>query len=160
MARGLLLQNVEGGNAVQESRYERLRTRQGRQVYIVMVCEDLGEAAEVGELLSKVNTGSLITYRRAEDVLLNYPSGRVALIVLADSQDPAKVGRTLKLMRHRWPNCPIVVVGDEGGGELEMAARIEGASYLVRPVSSQQWAGMVEHVLGSRSRIASEERLG
>ena len=125
-----------------------------------MVCENLGEAAEVGKLLTKVNTGSLITYRRVADVLLNAPASRIALIILANSDSPVTVGMTLKRMRRRWPNCPIVVVGDEGAGEFEMSARIEGASYLVRPVSSTQWASMIEHVLGSSSQIALEERLG
>ncbi len=139
---------------------QRMKRRQGRQVCIVMICEDLGEAAEVGKLLAQVNTGSLITYCRAADVLLNAPAGRIALIILANSDSPAMVGMTLKRMRRRWPNCPVVVVGDEGAGELEMSARIEGASYLVRPVSSTQWASMIEHVLGSSSQIAQEERLG
>ncbi len=121
----------------------------GERFYIVMACEDLGEAAHVGRQLSQVNNGALITYRRAEDVMLNCPSGRVALIILANSDDPETTGRILSWMRHRWPRCPAVVIGETGGGEMEIAARKGGASYLTRPVSSQQWAGLVEHVLST-----------
>ena len=132
---------------------ELLRKRIGRgtgeRFYIVMACEDLGEAAQVGRQLSQVNNGALITYRRAEDVMLNCPFGRVALIILASSDDPETMGRILSWMRHRWPRCPVVVIGETGGGDMELAARKGGASYLTRPVSSQQWAGLVEHVLST-----------
>lgn len=121
----------------------------GERFYIVMACEDLGEAAQVGSQLSQVNNGALITYRRAEDVMLNSPSGRVALIILANSDDSETMGRILSWMRHRWPRCPAVVIGEMGGGDMEIAARKGGASYLTRPVSPQQWAGLVQHVLST-----------
>ena len=121
--------------------------RVSEKLYIVMACEDLDEAAQVGRQLSQVNNGALITYRRAEDVMLNCPSGRVALIILANSDDPEAIGRTLSWMRHRWSRCPVVVIGEMGGGATELAARKGGASYLARPVSPQQWASMVQHVL-------------
>ncbi len=126
---------------------KRIGQRVSERLYIVMACEDLGEAAQVGRQLLQVNNGALITYRRAEDVMLNCPSGRVALIILANSDDPEAIGRTLSWMRRRWPGCPIVVVGETGGGAMELAARKGGASYLTRPVSPQQWEGMVQHVL-------------
>ncbi len=91
--------------------------------------------------------------------MLNAPTGRISLIIVAGSCDPIKVGRTLNWMRHRWSRCPITVVGDEGGGDLEMAARVNGACYLTRPVSERAWAGMLEHTLRS-SKIALEEKLG
>ena len=47
---------------------------------IVMACEDAAEAAQVGEQVSQVNRGSLVTYRKAEDVLLNSPAGQVVLV--------------------------------------------------------------------------------
>jgi len=134
--------------------------RHSQRLCIVMACQDASEAGEVSRQLSQVNSGTLITYRRAEDVLLNSPTGRVALIVLAGSEDPEAVERTLEWMRHRWPHCPIAVVGDQGGGLMEMAARKGGAFYLTRPVDPRQWAAMVQHVLAARGRIATEETLG
>lgn len=121
----------------------------GERFYIVMACEDLGEAAQVSRQLSQVNNGALITYRRAEDVMLNCPSGRVALIILANSDDPETMGKILSWMRHRWPRCPAVVIGETGAGDMEIAARKGGASYLTRPVSPQQWDGLVQHVLST-----------
>lgn len=141
-------------------RLEKVRTRRSRGLCIVMVCGDFAEAAEVARRLLQVNTGSLVTYRRAEDLLMNTPAGRVALIILADGSDPRKVDGTLKWIRQRWARCPVVLVGDEGGGEMEMAARVNGASYLTRPVSSQQWAAMIEHAMSSERWVASEETLG
>ena len=131
--------------------------RTGERFYIVMACEDLGEAAQVGKQLSQVNNGALITYRRAEDVMLNCPSGRVALIILANSDDPETMGRILSWMRHRWPCCPAVVIGETGGGDMEIAARKGGASYLTRPVSPQQWAGLVQHVLSTGTATVTAE---
>jgi DNA-binding NtrC family response regulator len=123
-----------------------------------MACEDAAEASRVGHQLSQVNTGCLITYRRAEDILLNSPLGKVAMIVLASGDDPEAIGRMLTWMRHRWPRCPVAVIGDSGGGEMEMAARKGGACYLTRPVAAEQWAAMVEHVLRVRGPVASEKR--
>jgi FixJ family two-component response regulator len=134
----------------------------GHRLCIVMVCQDMSEAVQAGRQLSQVNNGSLITYRRAEDVLMNCPTGNVALIVLASSDDPAVTSAVLGWMRHRWPRCPLVVIGDGGGGELEMTARKGGASYLARPVSAEQWAAMVGHAFSPRGQeaAAKEERLG
>ncbi len=132
---------------------KRVGRRAGERLYIVMACEDLDEAVQVGRQLSQVNNGVLITYRRAEDVMLNCPSGRVALIILANNDDPEAIGRTLSWMRHRWPQCPIVVIGEMGGGAMELAARKGGASYLTRPVGPQQWAGLVQHVLTGAAKV-------
>ncbi len=140
-------------------RPERESARRRERLCIVMACGDAAEAAQVGQQLLQVNTGSLVTYRRAEDVLLNSPSGKVALIILASAEDPEAIGTTLKWMRRRWPGCPITVVGDVGGGEMEIAARKGGASYLARPVASEHWAAMIAHVLRVPGRIASEGRL-
>ena len=80
--------------------------------------------------------------------MLNAPSGRVALVILATSDVPAVLARTLRWLRHRWPKCPVTVVGDVGSGEHEIAARQGGATYLTRPVSDQQWAAVLSNVLG------------
>lgn len=118
-----------------------------RTVCIVMACTDMNEANLVGQQLLELNNGCLVTYRRAEDLMHSPPAGKVALIILATADKPAAISRTLKWLRNRWPRCPITVVGDRGGGELEMAARQGAALYLTRPVSSAQWAGILSHVL-------------
>lgn len=141
-------------------RLERESARHSERLCIVMACEDAAEASQVSLQLSQVNKGCLITYRRAEDLYFNSPSGKVALIVLASSEQPEAIGGTLRWMRHRWPHCPIAVVGDTGAGDAELAARKGGASYLTRPVTPEQWAALVTHVLRVPGRVASEERLG
>lgn len=123
---------------------------------VLMACVDAAEASQVGMQLLKVNKGSLVTYHKVEDVLTNTPAGRVVLIILATGDDPERVGRNLAWMRHRWPQCPIAVIGDEGGGEMEMAARTGGASYLTRPVRPEEWAALVEHVLTAKRGVATE----
>ena len=137
-------------------RSERESARHRQRLCIVMACGDAAEAAQVGQQLLQVNSGCMVTYRRAEDVLLNLPSGKVALIILASAEDPEAIGATLSWMRRRWPVCPITVIGDVGGGEMEIAARKGGASYLTRPVAPEHWAAMIAHVLRVPGRIASE----
>ena len=119
---------------------------------IVMVCTDMAEADEVGRQLSEVNSGCLVTYRRAEDLLYNAPTGKVVLIILATADTPAVISGTLKWLRRRWSRCPVAVVGDVGSGQHEIAARQGGAFYLTRPVDPQQWNALLAHVLrGSQS---------
>ncbi|KPK85596.1 MAG: hypothetical protein AMJ81_03305 [Phycisphaerae bacterium SM23_33] len=140
-------------------RQDKLAARRER-LCVLMACEDVAEAAQVGEQVLKVNKGSLVTYRKAEDVLLNSPAGRVVLIILAAGDDPETLGRNLAWMRHRWPRCPIAVIGEKGGGATEMAARIGGASYFARPVRPEEWAAMVTHVLSRKLTVATEVGLG
>ena len=54
----------------------------------------------------------------------------------------------------------MVVVGSEGCGEHELAARIGGASYLTRPVHSGQWEGLLSHALGPRANLGRKEPAG
>lgn len=132
-------------------------TVRSERLCIVMACDSADEAAEVGRLIWQVNTGSLITYRRAEDLMFNSPSGKVALVILATGDSPQVIGRILSWLRHRWPRCPVAVIGNAGGGELEMTARTGGASYLARPVSPDQWAAMIQHVLNVPDRITGNK---
>jgi DNA-binding NtrC family response regulator len=126
-----------------------------------MVCEDQHEASEAARQLLQVNNGSLVTYRRAEDALLNSPAGRVALIILAhQEQTPESTGRMLAWMRRRWPDSSVAVIGNDGGGTLEVTARIGGACYFVRPVTPDQWRSMFEHVMRSQVGTIEEESLG
>jgi len=136
------------------------RTRHRERLCIVVACGDVAEAAQISRQISQVHKGTLVTYRRADDILLNAPAGRVALIILAADNDPVAIGKTLGWMRRRWPRCPIVVIGNVGGGALEMAARTGGASYLTRPVSAEEWAALVQHVLSMHAQMISEVELG
>jgi DNA-binding response OmpR family regulator len=142
-----------------DTRREQIGVRRER-LCVLMACGDAAEAAQVGQQVLKVNKGSLVTYRRAEDVLLGSPAGRVVLIILASGEDPRIVGRNLAWMRRRWPQCPIAVIGEKGGDATEMAARIGGASYLTRPVRPEEWAALVEHVLSTKLGVAKEVELG
>ena len=114
---------------------------------IVMVCADAGEAEQVGRKLLEVNMGCLVTYRRAEELMYNTPTGEVVLAILATDDPPARIRRTLRWLRNHWPRCPLTVVGDAGCGEHEMAAREGGATYLTRPVAGHQWSALLGHVL-------------
>jgi len=135
-------------------------TRHRERLCIVVACADTAEAARLGSQISQVYTGTLVTYRKAEDILLNAPAGRVALIILVADDDPARLGKTLSWMRRRWHRCPVTVLGAEGNVELETAARMQGATYLTRPVGPEQWASLVQHVLSMHGRIATEVELG
>jgi DNA-binding response OmpR family regulator len=108
-----------------------------------MACSDMQEAGQVAGCLAELNTGCLVTYLKAEDLLLNAPGGPVALIILATDDSSRVLRRTLSWLRHRWPACPITVVGDEGCGDYEMAAREGGATFLTRPVSPEHWSAIV-----------------
>ncbi len=119
----------------------------GSKICVVMACADKGEAEAVSKQLLQLNNGYLVTYRRAEDLVHNQPTGKVALVILSVWDDPAHLGRIIRWLKHRWPTCPVTVVGDEGGGHDEMAARMGGALYLTRPVFPTQWTDLLEHVL-------------
>jgi DNA-binding NtrC family response regulator len=125
-----------------------------------MVCVDADEASLVGQELLQVNSGALLTYRKVEDILLTAPAGRVVLIIMAGNEAPVAVDKALNTMRHRWPRSPVVVIGEPGDRELELAARRGGASYLVRPVRAQEWTALVQHAFGKRTGVTSEEVLG
>ncbi len=114
----------------------------------------MSEADQVGRLLSQVDSGCLVTYRKSSDILHNMPSGNVALIILASDDSPAALTDMLRWLGRRWPRCPLTVVGNEGAGYHERAARIGGALYLTRPVAPQDWTAILSHVLtGQREGI-------
>lgn len=138
----------------------KVNARHTERLCIVVACTDAAEAADISRHVSQVHTGTLVTYRRAGDILSNAPAGRVVLIILAADGDPTAIAKTLSWMRRRWPRCPVAVIGDVGGGAVEIAARTGGASYLTRPVSPEEWAALVQHVLSMHGQIASEVELG
>lgn len=114
--------------------------------YVVMACEDMGEAEIVGRKLLQMNIGILVTYRRLADLVDNAPAGKVALIILATNDRPSVLKPVLDWLRNRWPRCPITVIGDVGSGEMEMAVRQGGASYMIRPLSDDEWAALLAHI--------------
>jgi hypothetical protein len=118
-----------------------------------MVCTDAGEADQVSRQLEQVDNACLVTYRRAEDLILNSPCGKVALIILATADAPLRVKHTLSWLRNRWPRCPITVIGDSGCGEAEMAAREGGAFYLARPVAPETWGAALSRALEGQEQI-------
>lgn len=123
---------------------------------IVMVCAP-DEADQVSRQLPEHDTSCLITYRRVEDLVLNAPASKVALVILAGGAGAVATRRTVKWLRHRWPGCPITVVGKHRTVEEEMAAREGGAMYLPRPVEAEDLSEIVSHALGSK-RVARPRR--
>ncbi len=123
---------------------------------IVMACTDMSEADQVGRQLLKFNSGCLVTYRRAEDLMYNAPAGKVALLILATNDEPPLLRRVLWWLKRRWPKCPVTVVGNEGCGEHEMVAREGGANYLLRPVAPQQWSALLHDVLDALRKAEIE----
>lgn len=117
---------------------------------VVIVDAHWQEVEQISRLLAglQINTGSLLTYRRIVD-LINCPppSGHVAMVVLASDDPPEVLTRALHWLRNRYLYSAMVVVGDDGCGERELAARIGGANYLTRPMHSGQWAGLLSHAL-------------
>ncbi len=126
---------------------------------IVMACTDMQEADAVSRLLSKLNNGCLITYRRAEDLIHNVPTSKVALIILAAADHPSVLQSTLQWLRGRWPRCPITVVANPSSNECEVVARQGGAYYLTRPVGLEQWNALLAHALGEPAANGFSSRI-
>lgn len=125
-------------------------------VCVVMACSDMKEADQVGRHLSELNTGCLVTYLKAGDFMLNTPSGKVVLVILATDDSAPVLRKSLDWLRRRWPGCPITVIGDAGCGEHEMAAREGGAVFLTRPVSAEQWSAILSHAFSTTRRHVPE----
>ena len=125
-----------------------LLSREGeKQEYIVMICESDADTKQVSELLLQVNRATLITYYRLEDLVLNRPNGEVALFILADGDDVEMLSKMLEWLHYRWPHSRLAVVGNQGGGEVEITARKGGAYFLTRPVSRWEWEALLHHLL-------------
>ena len=150
MARMLLFKNItEGGSPVKEPQKKtNLLSREGeKQDYIVMICKSDAEIKQVSELLLQVNRATLIAYYRLEDLVLNRPNGEVALFILADGDELETLNKMLEWLRYRWPRSRLAVVGNQGGGEVEITARKGGAYFLTRPVSRWEWEALLDHLL-------------
>jgi hypothetical protein len=127
-----------------------------RQNSCILMVSGGEEADRLGHQLSDQGNACLMTYRRVEDLVLNAPAGRVALVILVAEDDPAGTRRTLRWLGHRWPGCPIMVVSTDGGLEHELAARQGGAFYLASGEAEQQLPDMVSHVL----RLQAADKTG
>ena len=122
---------------------------------MVTVCTDASEADAVGRQLSQLDHGCWVSYRRAEDMMGNPPRSGACLVVLATNEAPHALQRTLRWLRSRWPRCPVVVVGDQGCGPHERAAREGAAGYLTRPVAPEQWAALRAYAESPRGTLPS-----
>ena len=125
-----------------------LQSRKGeKRDYVVMVCNSDVETKQISELLLQVNRATLITYYRLEDLVLNRPNGEVALFILADGDDIEMLSKMLEWLHYRWPHSRLAVIGNQGGGEVEITARKGGAYFLTRPVSRWEWEALLHHLL-------------
>jgi DNA-binding NtrC family response regulator len=122
-----------------------------------MACDDMSQAEEVSHRLWQLNTGALVVYGQVADLRSNPPAGRIAAVIVDTHEPPVAVRRALEWMRHRWPGCPVTVVGDAGGGEQEMAARQGGASFLTRPVTEEQWLSLLAHAVARQGPSVPRE---
>ena len=134
-----------------------LSRKEEKQECIVMICESDAETKQVSELLLQVNRATLITYYRLEDLVLNRPNGEVVLFILADGDDVETLSRMLEWLHYRWPHSPLAVVGDEGGGEVEITARKSGAYFLTRPVSRWEWEALLHRLL-KKTQLGNDEK--
>jgi FixJ family two-component response regulator len=128
--------------------------------FVVMACDDMTQADAVGLRLTSVSSGALVVYSRLEDLMVNPPAGRVAVVILDTHDSPAAISRALEWLRRRWNRCPVTVVGDAGGGDHEMAARQGGACFLTRPVTEEQWSSLLSHALRKQDWNGARESPG
>lgn len=115
----------------------------GRKPCVAMACTDESEARQMAQALSKLNTGVLITYRSAADLIRNAPRGAVSMVILAGRERPTEMRTALACLRRRHPYCPVAVIADTGAGEEELAARIGGAIFMTRPVEQEPWSALL-----------------
>jgi hypothetical protein len=128
-----------------------------------MACDDRDEAEQIGQEISQLNNSCLRAYDGVWQFMESPPREHVAAVILATHDDPEAIGQTLQWTRHRWPRCPVTVIGDVGGEGHEMAARQNSANFFTRPVTSAQWRAIVRHAIGRERFLeggSSPERAG
>ena len=138
-------------------------TRKGRKGYAPIVpkrclplvvsigCDDV-EAKHLAGLLGGFRAGRLVAYGKVNDVVQSPPRGRAALVILAGLQASEGIGRTVQLFRRRWPDAAVVVIGQAGADACEIAARVAGALYFVRPLSDGQWHALLSDAVATAPR--------
>lgn len=124
---------------------------------MAMLSVDASEVKEVGEILSRFEA-TLIRYTSLGDLMQYSPAGRIALAILTNKEPSKRLERLLEGIRHRWPDCRMVVVGDEGGGRYERVARAGGALYLSRPVDVSEWMDVCHSCLSLRTGTRQDAR--
>ena len=128
------------------------------QPLVVLVCRSETEAEHVGALVGGIGVGSLVTYRKVEDLALNPPRRRATLVILTGLRSHAAVARALQWLNRYWPRCSSVVISCASDQEMEKVARGGGAMYFVRPVSDGEWRDMLEYAVAEAAERAGRKR--
>ena len=129
------------------------RRTETRKACVVMTYGDRHEAEQMGRQMEDLDAaGRLIMYEDTESLLHNSPASRVSMVILAAGERPPLLRKTLGHVRRRWPRCHIAVVGDEGCGEQEKAAREGGANYVLRSAARHHLPELLRHALGTHRR--------
>ena len=74
-----------------------------------------------------------------EDVLESIPAGSIHLAIVSGSDDKNRIRWTLRWLRHRWPNCLNVVVGQD-----EQIARENGAMFFSGTMSEYEGRSILD----------------
>ncbi len=114
------------------------------------------EKTRAADALSECG-GVVVSYRTVSDMMHNSPAGKVSMTVLENGESPGAIGKALSWIRHRWPRCCTVVVGEAGNMETELAARCGGAMFFPEPVAVEQWQALADHLLGKSEPDAPAE---
>ncbi|KKK67114.1 hypothetical protein LCGC14_2957320 [marine sediment metagenome] len=122
-------------------------TLRGEIPSVVVLAEDTGEADQIVQALSRLNSGRLLRFSHASELATNIPTTQVDLVVLAANDSPECIRGVLKWTRRQWSECLSLVVGWHSGGPTELAARENGALFFLRPVSSDSWNAVMMGVL-------------
>ena len=120
-----------------------------RSTCVAMVCRDSSESGLVSRLMKEIGSCSLMTYAKVEDLAMNAPRRGASLVILADDSPKPIVERSLRWLKRWCPAASVAVVGVPECPDLELVARMGGASYFVRPVAEQQWRALLEHALAA-----------
>ncbi len=130
-------------------------TVRGEIPSVVVLAEDTGEADQIVQALSRLNSGRLLRFSHASELATNIPTTQVDLVVLAANDSPECIRGVLRWTRRLWSGCLPLVVGWRGGGPTELAARENGALFFGRPVSSENWDAVIAGALQLRDRKLS-----
>jgi hypothetical protein len=120
-------------------------TDTGKPVFVLV-----GPVPDAADVLCR-SGGVIVSYRSAVDVRLRSPAGAVQAVVLAGEGPLGELSDALEWIRHRWPRCCSVVVGEAGDADREVAARTGGALYFARPVEPAEW-NMLVGAVGRNAR--------
>lgn len=126
-----------------------------RSACVVLVCRDEGESDRMVGLMTDAGPFVLVTYRKVEDLAMNAPREGASLVILDDDFSPEQAERSLRWLKRWQPSATVALIGRPECPELEMTARMAGASYFVRPVAEMEWRAMLAHVMVMRTKSSS-----